>query len=428
MMDFIKDKGPLIMVVLGGLIFLAFAVYSYFRDDEEDDDEEDGGSTVRMSGAHADTTTELAGGDARKSRMLALKDSLDRSLQTRSGVREAGGIDRLAMPWFMLVGTENSGKRSLLSSTGLPLPYGPPIEVDSSKKDAGRWWLFEDAIVVEAPTVKPALKAPAPSDSTAATAALNVDTSEGWNNLLHLLRRERPDSPLNGIVVTLSCADLVGSRRRSPEDLAEQAELIKAFLDKTRRVLGMRLPVHVLINRCDVIPGFRSFAETLPEGRRDDMFGWSNPRPIEKPFETDWVEQGMVEVHHSLESLHDELLAAPETIDDADGLFGSTSRAIRARRRRGRRRSSPTRMRRSTSRWKPPKPNRTASSFSVACLPRRSSWRRASRAHRRRSGSHAISGCWARRPRRLPSRCSAARGSGPRSMDSSARAGGTARR
>ena len=322
MMDWIKSHLLLVFLGFGAVVALILVIYSLASSDEEEDDEDEvGGSTMKMSGSHGMETQELPETEARKSRMIALKDSLERSLQTRTGIKEAGGIDRMAMPWFMLVGTENSGKRTLLANTGLPLPYGPPVEVDSSKKDAGRWWLFENAVVVEAPTIKPAPKPITASDSTYATASLGVDTSDGWNNLLHLLRRERPDSPLNGIVVTLSAADLTGTRRKSPEELGEQAELIKGFLEKTRRVLGMRLPVHILVNRCDIIPGFRSFSEAMPEARRDDMFGWSNPRPIEKQFDPSWVENGFAEVHHSLESLHDELLAALETVEDADGLF-----------------------------------------------------------------------------------------------------------
>jgi len=40
-----------------------------------------------------------------ESRMIALKSSLEKSLQTRGGVKTTG-LDRLAMPWFMLVGTD----------------------------------------------------------------------------------------------------------------------------------------------------------------------------------------------------------------------------------------------------------------------------------------------------------------------------------
>ena len=309
--------------ILFGFAFIAFAVilWSMFRGDDEDEyeDEEDDGLGTTKGLAHALDTMELPESEARKSRMLALKDSLDKSLQTRAAAGKAGGLDRLAMPWFMLVGTEGSGKKSLLASTGLPLPYGPPVEVDSIKKDSGRWWLFEQAVVVEAPTAKPVPKPAAPSAVTATE--VHVDISDSWNNLLHLLRRERPDSPLNGIIVAISCADLVGTRRKSPEELAEQAELIRAFLEKTRQVLGVRLPLHLLITRCDVLPGFRSFAETLPEARRDDIFGWANPAPLERMFTPDAVDAGFVELRKSLDLLHDELLAAPERIADADGLF-----------------------------------------------------------------------------------------------------------
>ena len=148
MIAWIRTHLPLVMMGIGVLLGLIFLAYSFFRDDEYEDEEEDEeglGSTQKMGGAHADTTLELPESEARKSRMLALKDSLDRSLQTRVGGVNATKLDRLAMPWFMLVGTEGSGKKSLLASTGLPLPFGAPVEVDSVKKDAGRWWLFEQA-------------------------------------------------------------------------------------------------------------------------------------------------------------------------------------------------------------------------------------------------------------------------------------------
>ena len=314
---------PAIILVITMVAMAAYLWVNRGDEDDEDDEDEYGpdGRTLAMSGSHAGSTQEIPESDemrARKSRMLALKDSLERSLQTRGGPKSAE-VDRLSMPWFMLVGTEGSGKKALLANTGLPLPFGPPVELDHSRKDGGRWWTFEDAVVVEAPTVK-SLSRNAASDVTSAEPA-QADVGESWNNLLHLLQRERPDSPLNGVVVAVSCADLVGSRRKSPEEMAEQAALLKGFLDRTRRVLGVRLPVHVLVTRCDVVPGFRSFAETLPEARRTDIFGWSNPNSIEKPFEPAWVEQGVAEVQANLVALHDELLAAPEIIQDADGLF-----------------------------------------------------------------------------------------------------------
>src|SRR4051812_5733761 len=112
-MDALRDKLPLLMMVLAGIVTIVIFVYSFLRDDEEEDEDDlEAGSTLKMSGSHAADTLELPESDdmrARKSRMIALKDSLERSLQTRGGVKASGGIDRLAMPWFMLVGSETSG-------------------------------------------------------------------------------------------------------------------------------------------------------------------------------------------------------------------------------------------------------------------------------------------------------------------------------
>jgi type VI secretion system protein ImpL len=310
---------PLVLIAVAILSAIGFAIY-YFRDD--DDEEEDelpgagaatlmlGGDTVREDSPLGRTTEEY---QARKSRMLSISTSVEDSLRTREGVA-AYSRNRFTQPWFLLVGATDSGKSTLLANTGLPLPYGPPIEVDATHRDAGRWWLFDDAVMLEAPP-------PIPDPVAASTLAPGqVAPSAGWNTLLHMLRRERPDSPLNGIVVTVAAADLVGSRN-APEHVQEQAEQIRGFLERARIILGVRLPVHVLVTKCDVLPGFRSFAEALPDVRRDEIFGWANPHGVEKPFEPGWIDEGFTTLRGTLSELYDEVLAAPEVVTDADGLF-----------------------------------------------------------------------------------------------------------
>jgi len=318
------SKLPWYVWVLAGffVIGLAYFVYSLFAEEEEEEGEYDGSGTL-IDGARSDTlgdtllSTAAEERAARKSRMLALKDSLERSLEGREG-EGAETQDRMSMPWFLLLGANGSGKTTMLANTGLPLPYGPAFEVDSRKRDAGRWWLFHDAVVLEAPAASAAIAA---SDSTLPPGqTLASDTSEGWNTLLHMLRRERPDAPLNGIVVTVSCSDLVAGGRDS-EKLAETADRIRTFLDRTRSVLEVRLPLHILVTKCDVLAGFRSFADNLPADRRNDIFGWANPSPLETPFNPSWVDVGCDALKKELEGLRDEVLAAPDEIKDADGLF-----------------------------------------------------------------------------------------------------------
>lgn len=316
---------PWLLLILSVVIVGALGWY-YFADDDEDDqletleEERDPlGVTAAEPGGPDPlaTTTEEYRGAGRKSRMIALRESLERSLDSREGVARGSARDRMIMPWFMLVGADGSGKKTVLTNNGLDLPWGPPIEVDPLRKDAGKWWLYEDAVVLEAPAASPGATE---GSSTLAPEQTIVDASVGWSTLLHMLRRERPDSPLDGVIVTISCTDLVDARL-NPEKLEEQADRIRVFLERTRRFLGVRLPLHVIVTRCETLPGFRCFAESLPEARRQDVFGWANPRDVEARFEAAWVDAGFAEMQERLGNLRDEVLAAPEQVRDSVGVF-----------------------------------------------------------------------------------------------------------
>ena len=306
--------------LLGGIFFL---YQWWFSAEDEDEEGFDAGSTTMTVGPDGETTLSetlmtTAAEGARKSRMIALKESLEASLETRGSAEDASAKDRLALPWFLLIGGEASGKTTMLANTGLPLPYGPAFEVDSRKKDAGRWWLYENAVVLEAPAALPGTTSASTTLVPDQTQAVN--TSEGWNTLLHMLRTERPDSPLNGIIITVSAQDLLASRV-DPQKMTDQVERIRIFLERTRNTLGVRLPLHLIVTKCDTLPGFKSFAHNLPLDRRNDLFGWANPSKVEAPFNPDWVDLGVAAMKKQLDELRDELLAAPDELVDVDGLF-----------------------------------------------------------------------------------------------------------
>jgi type VI secretion system protein ImpL len=312
---------PWLLMGMSGIVFLGLAWYMV-AGGEDDEIPGDGADPLSITASEkatdpfAQTTEEQRGSAGRKSRVNALKESLERSLDEREGIR-GSDKDRMLMPWFMLVGADGSGKKTILGNNGLEQPWGAPIEVDSVRKDAGKWWLYDDAVVLEAPAASPGATAGSstlPPDQTVA------DASIGWNTLLHMLRRDRPDSPLNGVIVTIGCADLIAARS-NPAKLEEQAERIRVFLEQTRRFLGVRLPVHVLVTKCDVLPGFRSFVDALPSTRRQDAFGWANPSHPELRFEPTWVDAGFLELQKHLGNLRDELLAAPEQVRDSVGVF-----------------------------------------------------------------------------------------------------------
>ena len=316
---------PWIIIALSVLGGIGLFIWNYLQPDEDEEEGLEGDESLALSDEErakkgddpfATTTEEYRGGGARKSRMMAMMESFEKSLDSKEGATVTSK-DHMRMPWFLLVGADGSGKKTVLANNGLPLPFGPPLHVDPNRKDAGKWWKFDDAVVLEAPAAAPGPTAGAQTLPPGQTVA---DTSIGWQTLLHVLRRERPDSPLNGIIVTISCADLL-SGRANPEKLNEQAERIRNFLERTRKALGVRLPLHIIVTKCDALPGFRSFADTLPEDRRHDIFGWANPNDIETKFDPAWIDAGFEALKTELAGLRDELLAAPEQVGDPVGLF-----------------------------------------------------------------------------------------------------------
>ena len=315
---------PFALMALSLVIGMALLWY-YFVGGEDEIEEVPGEGADALSVTTSEKadplglTAEEHGGAGRRSRVMALKEFLEHSLDSRdgAGLARASDTDRMRMPWFMLVGAEGSGRKAILANNGLEQPWGPPIEVDAVRKDAGQWWLYDQAVVLEAPAASPGATA---GSATLAPDQTVVDASIGWNTLLHMLRKERPDSPLNGVIVTIACADLIAARS-NPQKLEDTAERLRVFLEQTRRFLGVRLPVHVLVTKCDVLPGFRSFVDALPAARRQDVFGWANPGNPEHRFEPTWVDAGFMELQRHLASLRDELLAAPEQVQDSVGVF-----------------------------------------------------------------------------------------------------------
>src|SRR5438552_613905 len=100
---------PWILIGLSVLGGIGLLVYNWLQPDEDEDEDYEGADTLMMTSAEGgkkdefSTTTEEYRGGARKSRMIALKESLEKSLDSREG-ETVTQKNRMAMPWFLLVG------------------------------------------------------------------------------------------------------------------------------------------------------------------------------------------------------------------------------------------------------------------------------------------------------------------------------------
>jgi type VI secretion system protein ImpL len=146
----------------------------------------------------------------------------------------------------------------------------------------------------------------------------------GWNSILRLLQKHRPQRPLDGLVLTIPCTDLLSEGELDHQrkfDLEQKATCLYKKLWQAQRILGMRLPIYILVTKCDEITGFSSFCKQLPEKLHRQMFGWSNPSTIETAYRPELVAQAFESIHKHLMWLQFEMYAEREEIEDADNLF-----------------------------------------------------------------------------------------------------------
>ncbi|HKR15071.1 MAG TPA: type VI secretion protein IcmF/TssM N-terminal domain-containing protein [Pyrinomonadaceae bacterium] len=215
---------------------------------------------------------------------------------------------RYRAPWYLLAGESKSGKTSLLESNGLNESVKELIDKSGRRLN---WYFFDDGVVMD----------------VAGDFVLRKDGTanhRGWNTIMRLLQKHRPQRPLDGFVLTIPCSDLMCDGELPHQrrfELEQKATSLYKKLWQAQRILGMRLPIYVLVTKCDEITGFSSLCKQLPDKLHTQMFGWSNPSMIETAYRPELVDLAFESIHKHLSWLQFEIYAERDDIEDADDLF-----------------------------------------------------------------------------------------------------------
>ncbi|MGO4378055.1 type VI secretion system protein [Pseudoduganella sp. RAF19] len=248
---------------------------------------------------------------------LAAAAGLAPAVRAAFAGREEEGAPAYNAPLVLLAGEPGSGKSSLLQDADAH---------DQNASSPLRWHELPQGWVLAADTAYLGLD--------------DQDGAEAWQALADELQRRRPRRPLDGILLTIGADSLVGPNAWPPIELERRAALAQRRLGEMQALFGLRLPVYLLITRCDQLEGFSSFASALPDGLRQAMLGWSNPNDLEAVFGPEWIVQGFQELSRTISSLQAEMCAAGAHIEDSDAFFmlpgaidriGAPARAYAAR-------------------------------------------------------------------------------------------------
>jgi hypothetical protein len=184
------------------------------------------------------------------------------------------GRHRGEYPLYLLVGSAESGKQTLLESVGL--------RKRGEEGDPGGGSLLHFSFLEEATllTVDPCL-----TDENSAEARL------GWDELLRCLRKRKVLTAINGVLVVHSVDHLLLD---SPEATEEAAQTLRARLNRARRKLKLSFGIYSIINKVDLLPGMAHLLRSSQVAENaGEMLGWANPSPPEEAFRTDLLREGL---------------------------------------------------------------------------------------------------------------------------------------
>lgn len=213
------------------------------------------------------------------------------------------------LPWYLVVGASNCGKSTLLESAGMSLPVGMPDFGIKDLHPACRWWFYNRAVVLDI------------HGSLVMEEHKTTGDEHGWRTILSLLGRYRSKRPLDGIILAIPASELYGRERLSPENLNARAKFLSHKLTAAQHLLGLRLPVYVIVTKCDSLPGFQSFCHELPLAQRQNMLGWSAPYALHTAYAPQWVDEAFHSISEDLSNIQLEMFAHGVAEENADGIL-----------------------------------------------------------------------------------------------------------
>jgi len=159
------------------------------------------------------------------------------------------------LPWQLMLGDDASDKTAVLNSARLSRPT-----LDTPLLNAGpreiNWHLYNRGIVIDTPShfVQPEVEG----------------SDEDWLRLLMQLEKHRREEPINGILINLSVPSLYSM---SSEKIDKLAQKYRRLLEDVVQILGVRVPVNILLNHTEALPGFGAWAASLAPEQTSEALG-----------------------------------------------------------------------------------------------------------------------------------------------------------
>ncbi|KTT04968.1 hypothetical protein SB14R_02695 [Pseudomonas oryzihabitans] len=206
----------------------------------------------------------------------------------RQWEQDADIADRYRVQWVLALG-EQRDTEQLVRAWGL----------NSGDQPAwfGRWWYGAEGGVLVTPSVFF-------SKLPAVSIHLRL-----WQRLLRLLLKLRARRPLDAVLWVCPLEQLLDE-----EGLPTLAATARRKLLDVQQTLGLNLPVYLVISGLEALPGVTDLLERAPLESLHKALGWTNPRPVETPWQAEWIDQAFAQLANELANALSEIGALNGTL------------------------------------------------------------------------------------------------------------------
>ncbi len=188
----------------------------------------------------------------------------------QSGWGRLSGLGRrqylYELPWYIFIGAPGSGKTTALLNSGLQFPLAQRFGQEAIRGIGGTrncdWWFTDQAVLLDTAGRYTTQESNRESDSAA------------WNGFLQLLKKFRPRRPINGVILTLSVADLL---QQNTAQMEVHANALRQRIQELHTQLNIRFPLYVLVTKTDLLAGFMEFFNEFGRDERAQVWGVTYP-------------------------------------------------------------------------------------------------------------------------------------------------------
>ena len=163
------------------------------------------------------------------------------------------------LPWYVMIGPPGAGKTTALVHSGLNFPGTDAAAVAGFGGTRNcDFWFSDEAVLIDTAGRYTTQDSHAQADKAS------------WFAFLQELKGARSHQPINGVIVSLSCEDIMNA---AAESLESHAQAVRDRLRELHDALRINVPVYVLFTKADLISGFRSFFGSYGAARRKSVWG-----------------------------------------------------------------------------------------------------------------------------------------------------------